>query len=326
MPERVLVTGATGFVGRALVAALAARGTAVVAAARRPTEAARPGVADVTVGEIGPETDWRTAVAGCDAVVHCAAHVHVAPERALAEATVFDRVNHLGSAALFAAAAAAGCRHVVFLSSITVLGDATAGRPFDDEAPPNPRTPYAWSKLAAERALAKAARMSPVRLTMLRPPLVVGPGVGGNLRALARLADTPLPLPFAGVPNRRTLLSLDNLVGAILRVLDRPPNGPDARPFALGDVATLSTADIVRHLRTGFGRPVRLFGVPPALPEVLGRLVRRPGLHRRLFGDLEVSSERFRVAFDWADRTTTEAALVAAATSHQQAVHNSPPV
>ena len=305
---RVLVTGATGFVGRALVPALLAAGRRVTVATRRPWPGELPaGARAVDVGPIGPETDWAEALAGAEAVIHLAAHVHVAPERAAREGGLFDAVNHLGAVRLFDEAAARGVAGFVFLSSITVLGSVTPpGGAFDDRTVPAPETPYGRSKLAAERALLAGAAARPgTVLTILRPPLICGAGVGGNLASLARLAALPVPPPLGGIANRRTLLSLDNLVAAIEAVLARPRAGT----FVIGDARPVSTSEIARALREGAGRGRTLLPVPARL---LGRLADAAGFGghaRRLFGDLAVVSGGVREAFGWSDRVDTLDAL-----------------
>lgn len=314
MQGRVLITGATGFVGRHLARHLAASGTPLTLAVRAAA-GAEPPLGDVrvaAVGAIGSRTEWGAALDGCTAVIHAAAHVHVAPERAGAEAALFDEVNVEGSARLFAAAAAAGVRLFVFVSSVTVLGAASPpGGAFTDASPPDPRTPYARSKWSAEQRLTAAAERHPgTRLVILRPPLVCGPGVKGNLHALLRLAAAPMPLPLGAIRNRRTLLSLDNLAGAIDAVL-ASWNG--AGTYLVGDRDPVSTSEIVAALREGLGRAPLLWPAPVGLVTRLSRLVGRPGLAQRLFGDLVVEADRFRADFGWCEVTETRASLRQAA-------------
>lgn len=319
MRERVLITGATGFVGRRLAADLSAAGWALTLAIRNPAASGIAGdVRMATVGEVGAGTDWREALAGVGTVIHAAAHVHVAPERAEAQADRFDEVNRAGSLALFDAAAAQGASLFVFLSSITVLGSGTrAGAPFTEATPPDPQTPYARSKLAAERELtARAGRHPGTRLVILRPPLICGPGVAGNLGLLLRLAATPLPLPLGGIHNRRTLLSLGNLSAAIQAVMAAPP-ASSPRIYVLGDREPLSTAAIVAALREGLGRAPRLFRAPALLMLAAASALGRGGAYQRLFGDLDVDAVAFRRDFGWRDATDTRAALIEAATAYR---------
>ena len=304
---RILVTGGTGFVGRALVTALESEGRDVTLAVRRsaPRSGSRPAV---EIGTIGPATEWGRALEGAGAVVHLAAHVHVAPERAAGEAATFDAVNHLGTVRLFREAARRGIPLFVFVSSITVLGSGTQpGNSFDDESAPAPETAYARSKLDAEIALAREAAGTGTMLVVLRPPLICGPGVGGNLGGLARLAASPWPVPLGGIRNERTLLSIDNLVSALRTVLTRPVAGR----FVLGDRTPLSTTDIVRHLRRGAGRSAPILPIPAGLIGRAAGLVGRGGIAARLFGDLAVNADAFRRAYGWQDAVTTGASLAA---------------
>lgn len=316
-PDRILVTGATGFVGRRIVDTFTRSGRALTLALRRDGPLALAGdVRSVMVGDLGPETNWNAALDGVRDVVHLAAHVHVAPERALRERDLFDRVNRAASLALFDAAARHGVRRFAHLSSVTVLGAANeGGRPFDDASPARPETPYAVSKLRAEEELAARAAGLATRLVVLRPPLVCGPGQRGNLASLTRIARWPIPLPLGAIHNRRTLLSLDNLVDAIRAVLDRDAGDLPAGTYLLGDAEPLSTSDIVRHLAAGLGRAPWLVPAPRRLIRAAATALGRGGIEARLFGDLEVDSSRFRQAFAWHDVIDTATSLAAGARS-----------
>jgi nucleoside-diphosphate-sugar epimerase len=305
--QRVLITGGTGFVGQGLVAEL--RGSRRLTLATRRPGAEEPGLRQVAVGEIGRATEWDPALAGADAVVHLAGHVHIAPERAEHEAALFDEVNHLGSLRLFEAAREQGVGLFVFLSSITVLGTGTEpGQPFTDSSIPDPTSPYARSKARAEEALRKAAEGGATTLVILRPPLIAGAGVKGNLQRLIKLAGLPLPLPLGGLRNRRTLLSRDNLVSAITSVLDRRQDAC-AGTYLIGDRRPVSTSEIVGALREGLGRSRMLLPAPVPLLRPVLSAIGAAGAYQRLFGDLEVDSSRFRHAFGWNDVVDTLSVL-----------------
>ncbi|MEX2644555.1 MAG: NAD-dependent epimerase/dehydratase family protein, partial [Acetobacterales bacterium] len=219
---RVLVTGATGFVGRAVVPALLRAGHDPVAAVRRdkPGHTA-DGVPAVRIADIGPATEWRSALAGVDAVVHLAAWAHrpgADPREAERECA---RINAAGTARLASEAAAAGVRRLVYVSTVKVHGERSpASRPFTEADAPAPEDAYGRSKLAGERAGADIAAGGGLETVTLRPPLVYGPGVPANFRALIRLCERRPPLPFASIRNRRSLVYVGNLADAVVRALE----------------------------------------------------------------------------------------------------------
>lgn len=303
----VLVTGATGFVGRQLLPLLAARGWQVRAATRRPD--ALGGVVCVPVGDIGPDTDWGPALAGIDAVVHLAARVHRPAEIRAGLADGYERDNHHGTATLARAAVRARVRRLVYVSSVKALGEGTRpGQPFTDATPPAPVDVYGVSKLNAERAIQAIAADSGLAWVILRPPLVHGPGAVGNLAALAGAIRRGLPLPLGLIDNRRSLIHVANLCDALACALDHP-----AAPgtWLVSDGTPLATPQIVRALAEGVGRPARLLPVPPALIRLGARLLGRPGLADRLCGDLALDDSPFRTATGWTPPYTAIAGLVA---------------
>ncbi|KZD01895.1 NAD-dependent epimerase/dehydratase family protein [Oceanibaculum pacificum] len=281
----VLLTGANGFIGRAMARHFQALGRPVRGALRRPV-ALPEGVEPVIVGEIGPETDWTAALRGIDSVIHLAAP---ADQGALDEATL-RRVTVAGGEALAAAARAAGVQRFLLLSSAKVMGEETlSGQRFRDSDTPRPVTAYARAKLAAEEAVLAAFPGALV----LRPPLVYGPGVGGNFAKLLRLADIAPPPPFGGIDNSRAMLYLGNLVSAVERSLDSA-EGRGQR-FLLHDGAEISVSTLIRQLRLAHGRSPRL------LPggRTLVRLLAGRETARRLCGGFSLDSDRFFATFGW---------------------------
>lgn len=304
-PGLVLVTGASGFVGRGVVASLARSmmdGRLVRAAWRRAMPAAvppfAPNVQVVRVGDLTAETDWRGALAGASAVVHCAARVHVLRETAGDPLAEFRRVNVAGTLQLARQAAAAGVQRFVFLSSIGVNGATTSGAPFTADDVPAPRSAYAQAKFEAETGLRALAAASGLEVTIIRPPLVFGPGAPGNFGRLMRALQRGLPLPFGAVHNQRSLVSLDNLVSLIETCLDHPAAANQT--FLVSDGDDISTTALLKHLARALGTPARLIPVPIALLAAGARLIGKPGIVQQLCGSLQLDIAKTRTVLGWA--------------------------
>ena len=301
--SRVLVTGASGFIGRALVPALVDAGYDVRAAVRRmPAPFAWP-VEAVTHGELGADVDWRPLMANVDFVVHLAGVAHTGSGVA---ATRYDRVNHLATAALAAAARTARIKRLVFLSTIRAQAGPRSDYILTEADAPRPTDPYGRSKLAAEVALARSG----ANFTVLRPVLVYGPGVKGNLRTLVRLAALPVPLPFGAFTNLRSVLSVDNLVAAITHVLRHTASGGET--YVVADLEPLSLAGIVTALRAGLGEPPRLFAAPSRLIRFGLAMLGRSRIWDQLEGQLVVDPNKL-VATGWRPDLDTAAGLAALA-------------
>jgi nucleoside-diphosphate-sugar epimerase len=306
---RILVVGAGGFIGRALCPHLAARGHRVIAGLRRGVAAGTPPVAAVEprlLGEVLPGRDWSSALAGVDIVVHLAQQAHrPAAGGALAG-------EPAAAAALARGAAQAGVRRLLYMSSIKAMGEETTpGKRFCAGDAPQPDDAYGRAKLATERALAETAAESGLGLVILRPPLVYGPGVGGNFRALMRLAGSSLPLPFAALDNRRSLIFLDNLVDLAAAAALHPEAA--GRVLLAADGADLSTPALIRILARGQGRAARLFGLPDPVFAALRRL---PGLGpavSRLTLSLRIDDGATRKFLGWTPSVAAEAGLIATA-------------
>jgi nucleoside-diphosphate-sugar epimerase len=293
---RILVTGAAGFIGRALCVGLVERGHTVHGRSRRPAEPI-PGIELRPIGDIGPTTDWSRHLDRIDIVVHLANRAHRSGRGAADH-------NEAESARVLAhSTAKAGVRRLIYMSSVRAMGEATLpGAPLRATDPPRPRVPYGRGKLAIERALLAAARESGrIEIVILRPPLVYGPGVKANFRALMRLVASGLPLPLAGIDNRRSLIFIDNLVDLV------------GRACLHRGAAGRSTPELIRLLAAGLDRPARLFGVPQPALAVLRRFPMLGPLLARLTISLQVEDAETRAALDWRPPVSPEIGLAATA-------------
>lgn len=294
----VLVTGANGFAGAAICRHLQARGWRVRGSVRRAEAAVPEGIEKIVCGPLDGATDWRLALAGIDAVVHCAARVHVLRETEADPLVAFRRVNVEATRHLAAQAAATGVVRFVFLSSVGALVA---------ETDPDRASPYQRSKLEAEQALHEATADGAMMTVVLRPPLIYGPGAPGNFARLARLVAAGRPLPLASLANRRCLLFVGNLAEAVEAALacDATP----AAPLALCDGEDVSTAELARRLGRACGRPARLLPCPPALLRLVGRLLGRGAAVEALTGSLTVSNAAIAQALGWSPRYSLDEGL-----------------
>ena len=258
---KTLVTGGSGFVGRALVQRLSELDREFCIATRTTQRYATHKL--VAVGDVGASTDWSDALAGVDTVVHLAARVHVMRETAPDPLAAFRRVNVAGTENLARQAAAAGVRRLIFASTIKVNGEATIDAPFTEDDTPSPRDAYAISKWEAEVTLRSIEAQTGLEVVILRPPLVYGAGVRGNFRRLLDAVARGFPLPLGAVENRRSLLYLGNFVDAIIACLAHPSAA--GRTFLLSDGEAISSPELAASIARVLGRPARLVAVPPGL-------------------------------------------------------------
>ena len=291
---KVLVTGASGFIGRAVISALQDQNFVVRAASRMPGSAAieAPGVEWVKMGELGPDTDWSSALDGIEGVIHLAARAHLMNDPAPDPLAAYRRINTQGTEGLARAAAAAGVKRLVFLSTAKVHGEKSGTTPFSENDEPKPIDPYAISKWEAEQALARVSRATGLEYVVLRPPLVYGPGVGANFLRLLRLAKYGLPLPFASINNRRSLVFVDNLANAVVTVLLSPVAAQGT--FLVSDGEDISTPTLISRLTTAMGRPSRLFHLSPPLLRLLFSVIGQGAAADRLMQSLQVDSTRLQ--------------------------------
>lgn len=294
---RVLVTGANGFIGRALCRELTSAGFEVTGAVREMPAGPEASFDTIVTGEVGPDTDWHQALRGAEAVVHLAGRVHATDGRRPNALALYRRVNVEGTRRLAEAAGESGVGRFIFLSSVKVHGEASGAAPFTEGDRPAPRDPYGVSKWEAEQALTRVAEGAGFAPVILRPPLVYGPGVKGNFLALLRLCASPLPLPFAAVGNRRSLIFLANLTAAIRHCLTHP--AAEGKTFLLRDGEDVSTPELIRRLRAALGRPARLVSLPPPALRLLAGVIGRGRAASRLLGSLAVDDGLLRSSLGW---------------------------
>ncbi|WRS38401.1 SDR family oxidoreductase [Thiobacillus sedimenti] len=298
------MTGASGFVGRALCEDLEANAYGTVRVLRRGARRA----GDVAVGEIDAATDWRAALAGCDAIVHLAARVHVMDEISDDPLALYRATNTVATLNLARQAAQAGVKRFVFVSSVKVNGEGRDA-PYRETDPPAPEDDYAISKWEAEQGLQQIARETGLEVVVLRPPLVYGPGVKANFRHLLDTVARGWPLPLGAIRNRRSLLYLGNFVDAIRICLEHPAAA--GQTFLLDDGRPVSTPELVRAIGRAMGRPARLLPVPVGVLAFAGALLGKRAAVARLTGSLHVDSAAIRARLGWTPPYTMEAGLAA---------------
>lgn len=300
----MLVTGATGFVGRALCVALTEHGLRVRGAVRTACAASESMPEIAIVGEIGSLTDWTAALDGVQLVLHLAARVHRPHDT---DDSAYEEVNARGTSRLAIAAARAGVARLVYLSSIKVNGEASGSRPFSATDEPRPEDSYAVSKWRGELALAAASQGSSMTYAIVRAPLVYGPGVRANFLRLMRWVDRGAPLPFARVRNLRSLVSLWNLVDALIRIAEHPAAAD--RVWMVSDGMDLSTPDLIDALGLALGRPARLLPVPVPLLRLIGVLVGQRQELERLCNSLALDISPTCSLIGWRPTVTVDEGL-----------------
>jgi nucleoside-diphosphate-sugar epimerase len=304
---KVLVTGASGFVGSALCAYLAAKSHTVRGAIRSTPRNLLPRVEYRSVSDMSIGANWSGALENINAVVHCAARVHVMDESSVDPLTAFREVNVKGTACLAEQAVDSGVKRFIYISSIKVNGEATRYHPFKAEDKPAPEDPYGISKWEAEQALREIAKKTGLEVVVIRPPLVYGPGVRANFLRLMKGIMLGVPLPLGAIKNRRSMVALDNLVDLIETCL----NNPQAvnQTFLVSDGDDLSTKDLFQRTAMALGRPVRLIPIPVSLLWATARLLGKSDFAQRLCGSLQVDISNARNRLSWSPPISVDEAL-----------------
>lgn len=314
----ILLTGATGFVGRALSAALLATGVPVRAAVRgnSPSPA---GTQPCRIGDLDAHTDWQAALAGVDVVVHLAARVHLMHDTASDPLAEFRRVNVEGTRHLAQQAALAGVRRFIFISSIKVNGEATLpGQAFTASDTPAPVDAYGVSKAEAETALRELAAQTGMEVVIIRPTIVYGPGVKANFLSMMRILHKGIPLPLGRIDNRRSLVALDNLVDLIVHCTHHPAAANQT--FLVSDGQDLSTTELLRSMAKALGKTAYLLPIPSGLLITAAAVLGKTTVAQRLCGSLQVDISHTRSQLDWTPPISVDAALQRAASAYLEGV------
>lgn len=295
---RVLVTGGSGLVGSAVVKDLINAGFFVVAPSRKPLSISSPGLLNPPCGDIDDDLDWLPMLSGVDAIVHCAARVHVMKDAASNPAESFHRTNVQATIRLAKSALIAGVKRFVFISSIKVNGESTSsGQKFSADGPNFPADHYASSKSEAECELLRLAASSSLEIVIVRPPLVYGPGVKANFLAMLRWAEKGIPLPLASVKNKRTLVGVKNLANFIMVCLLHP--AAKNQIFLVGDRDPVSTPELLRVLGKAFGKSVAVYPFPVCVLRCAAFCVGRSNLMTRLCESLELDISKAKNLLGW---------------------------
>lgn len=306
---KILLTGAHGFIGRALVRRFSNRaGFSLRGGVRRSRKDDPPLESVFECGDIGPNTDWRPALDGVDAVVHTAARVHVMRDAESDAECLYRQTNAEGTRALAQQAAEAGVRRFVFLSSIKVNGERTLpGQVFTADDEPAPADAYSRSKWAAEQALADIASSSRMTCVTIRPTLVYGPGVRANFMTLVRAVQKGIPLPLGSVDNRRSMVGLSNLVDLLEACLECPVHA--SATFLVSDGDDLSTPQLIRKIAAALGTSPRTIPCPPSILKLASGVFRQSDRVARLVDSLQVDIEDTISGTGWSPRHSVDEEL-----------------
>jgi nucleoside-diphosphate-sugar epimerase len=307
----ILITGASGFVGKPLCAELF-RGGHAIRAGSRSFNAEFHDFEQVMIGAMDGGTDWSAAVVGVEVVIHLAARVHVMDDRATDPLAEFRKVNVQATLKLASQAVAAGVKRFVLVSSVKVNGESTLpGQPFTEADAPYPQDAYGLSKHEAELGLRQIAAESGMEVVIIRPPLVYGPGVKANFAAMMRWLRRGVPLPLGAIHNQRSLVALDNLVDLIVTCLVH--SAAANQTFLISDGEDVSTTELLQRMGQALGCPARLIPVPASWLKLAAAMVGKQDVAQRLCGSLQVDIEKTRRLLGWTPPVSLDEGLRRAA-------------
>ena len=306
---RILITGATGFVGRALFKNLKSKKKYLVHLSTRTNqEKLFERENTFNIGEIDSNTNWKDALDKVDFIIHCAARAHKTEKKETDSLNAYRRINVDGTRNLANQAVAIGIKRFIFLSSIKVNGEETiASKSFKYNDISQPEDAYGISKWEAEQALLEISKQNGLEVVIIRPPLVYGEGVKGNFLRLLDLVYKQIPLPFAKINNLRSFVALDSLIDLIICCIDHPKAG--GKTFLVSDGEDLSTLDLIRKLSKFMNKSPRLFRVPQLIIKLIGRLVGKSLEVKRLLGSLRVDNSYTREILGWSPALSLDESL-----------------
>ena len=315
---KVLVTGASGFVGNATCARLVMQRLNVIGTVRHLPAQPLPGVDYRVVTDLSGNTEWREVLNGIDTVVHCAARVHVMRKAEVDPLVAFRIANVAGTEQLARQAVAAGVRRIIFLSSVKVNGEggSVAYREIDL---PAPQDAYGISKYEAELGLREIALEAGMHAVVIRSPLIYGPGVKANFQALMRALVRGIPLPLGAIHNRRSMVALDNVVDLIVTCIQHPAAADET--FFVSDGEDFSTTELIRRLARAMSCPARLIPMPVMVLMAGATLLGKRELARRLCSTLQVNITKAREVLGWIPPVSVDEGLCRTAEyylQHQQ--------
>jgi nucleoside-diphosphate-sugar epimerase len=302
--KKVLVTGANGFIGRAISAELVLKGFDVLCAVRRPF--LLDGANILRVSDLEGQSDWSSNLDGVDCIIHTAARVHIMDDTAHNPFEEFHKVNVIATLNLAQQAVQCGVRRFIFISSIGVNGIQNT-IPFLETNKPNPQGSYALTKYEAEQKLLTLANNTGLQVVIIRPPLVYGDNAPGNFGSLVHWVRSGVPLPLGAVNNKRSFVALDNLVGFIAHCIGHPKAVNEI--FLISDGEDISTTELIKRTAKAFGKRPMLMPVPVSLMKFAARLIGKEELATRLFGSLQVDSSKARDLLGWKPDITMDRQL-----------------
>ena len=324
--HRLLITGATGFVGSALQQRIVADGNCDLTIAARHVVNTSSTVSVVQVDDLTATTDWTDALQGVDIVIHCAARVHVMKDESTDSLTEFRKVNVEGTLNLAQQALEAGVKRFIFISSIKVNGESTElGHPYTADSQPNPTDPYGISKYEAELGLLELAKTTALEVVIIRPTLVYGKNVKGNFKSLIKWTHKGLPLPIGGIKqNLRSLVSVDNLTDFIVTCIDH--NNAKNQIFLISDDDDISTAGLLEEISKGLGVKNKALPIPASVINKAAAILGKPGIAQRLSGSLQVDISKSKSLLGWQPKYSTSESIQKAAQFYKSNLANHNPM